>query len=111
MPVLGETRFRLLHLPVVDMTAPATGQIREFVDFVRQAHNDGLAVGVHCMAGLGRTGTMIACWLVSEGMTPDEAIEHVRRIRPGSVENEVQERAVHRWALISSGRWQSGEFL
>jgi len=109
--LVGERRFRSKHLPIDDMTAPNTDQIRAFVEFVEQAIEDGLAVGVHCLAGLGRTGTMIACYLVSRGATPEEAVAAVRAARPGSVQTEVQERAVRGWAMISSGRWRSGEFL
>ena len=109
--LLGESRFRILHLPVTDMTAPNTAQIDEFVQFVRQAHEDGLAVGVHCLAGLGRTGTMAACYLVSQGMSPDEAIARVRDLRPGSVQTAAQERAVRLWAMVVSGKWRIGEYL
>ena len=104
-PLLGETNMRLLHLPIIDMTAPTNEQIQEFVDFINDALDDEVAVGVHCMAGLGRTGTMIACFLVSRGMGPDEAIAHVRTARPGSVQTAVQERAVKRWALVVAGEW------
>lgn len=101
--VTGGGRFRTLHVPVVDMTAPNSAQIGDFVEFVDEALADGLAVGVHCLAGLGRTGTMIACYFVSEGMEPDEAIVRVRMARPGSIQTVGQERAVHGWARKVSG--------
>ena len=109
--LIGETCFETLHLPIVDMTAPATTQIRQFVEFVDDALARGLAVGVHCLAGLGRTGTMVACYLVSQGDSPEDAIRKVRQARPGSVQTEGQEAAVQRWAMVRSGRWQSAEFL
>lgn len=108
--LVGERRFRTLHLPVLDMTAPATAQIEEFVEFVEQALSDGLRVGVHCLAGLGRTGTMIACYLVSQGASPEEAIAAVRSARPGSVQTEVQERAVRGWARRLSGQYPSDRY-
>lgn len=104
-PLVGETNMRLLHLPITDMTAPTNEQIEEFVDFINDALDDEVAVGVHCMAGLGRTGTMIACFLVSRGLGPEEAIARVREARPGSVQTAAQERAVKRWSLVVSGEW------
>jgi len=107
----GASEFRWLHLPVADMTAPKTEQVREFVSFVEIALANGLPVGVHCLAGLGRTGTLIACYLVSHGETPEEAIQRVRAARPGSVQIDEQERFVYRWAMVESGSWRSARFL
>ena len=103
--------LRWLHLPVVDMTPPSVQQAREFVAFVEAALADDLPVAVHCLAGLGRTGTLIACYLVSQGRPPEEAIAEVRAARPGSVQTEEQEQFVRRWAMMESGAWRSSEFL
>ncbi|KAF2894722.1 hypothetical protein ILUMI_11446 [Ignelater luminosus] len=52
-------------------------------------------VGVHCRMGRGRTGVMVACYLVRfHDMAPERAINKVRIQRPGSVETRTQERAV-----------------
>lgn len=53
------------------------------------------AVAVHCILGLGRTGTMLACYLVKDkGLAPADAIAEIRRLRPGSIETYEQEKAV-----------------
>ena len=55
----------------------------------------GEAVGVHCAMGRGRTGTMLACYLVGrEGYKAEAAIEETRRRRVSSVETRRQEKAV-----------------
>lgn len=53
------------------------------------------AVGVHCALGFGRTGTMLACYLVKERrLAAGDAIAEIRRLRPGSIETYEQEKAV-----------------
>jgi atypical dual specificity phosphatase len=90
--------FEYLHLPVADFAAPGTRDVKRFVEFVRRVQGAGKgAVAVHCGSGLGRTGTMLACFLVSEGRSAAEAIAEVRRLRPGSVETDEQEAAVGAW--------------
>lgn len=109
--LVGQPGMATLHLPVDDMTPPTMEQVAEFVRFVDRQVERGCAVGVHCMAGLGRTGTMIACYLVTRGLDWEEAIEEVRRRRPGSIQTEQQEQAVRRWELVRSGKSGLTEFL
>lgn len=109
--LVGERRFATLHLPIEDMAPPGREQIERFVQFVDRQVRDGCAVGVHCLAGLGRTGTMVACYLVTRGRSADEAIDEVRRARPGSVQTDLQEQAVHRWEIARSGNSGIAEFL
>ncbi len=87
-----------LHLPIEDFTAPEPEQIDDFVAEVATRLDLGERVGVHCLGGLGRTGTMLATWFVHEGMTAEDAIAHVRDLRPGSIETEEQEQAIHDYA-------------
>jgi atypical dual specificity phosphatase len=52
---------------IVDETAPSQAQMDEFVGFVGEMLERGKAVLVHCQGGYGRTGPMLACYLVSQG--------------------------------------------
>jgi atypical dual specificity phosphatase len=87
-----------LHLPIPDFTAPDEETIDRAVSFIRENVVEDLPVLVHCAAGLGRTGTVLACYLVSTGIEPGEAIARVREARPGSVETSAQELCVHEYA-------------
>ncbi len=89
--VLNEAGFKYLHLPVEDFTAPTLGQMREFCRFVDEVRGEGGAVLTHCRAGVGRTGTMLAAYLIKEGESAEQAIAKVRRKRPGSIETGPQQ--------------------
>ena len=83
-----------LHLPVPDMSPPREGDVERFVAFVDASIGAGRPVVVHCTVGRGRTGTMLACYLVKRGVGPTEAIERIRKDRPGSIETREQAAAV-----------------
>lgn len=82
------------HEPVPDFTAPSLVQVRRMVSFIEESLGEGRPVGVSCGAGLGRTGTILACYLVSRGFEADAAIDEVRAKRPGSIETKAQEDVV-----------------
>jgi atypical dual specificity phosphatase len=83
-----------LHLPVPDMAPPTGEDVERFVAFVEASVGARRPVAVHCTVGRGRTGTMLACYLVKRGAGPGEAIQRVRKDRPGSIETHEQEDAV-----------------
>lgn len=100
--------LRYQHLPIPDMQAPSLDEIHCFTRFVDGARGSGLATAVHCRAGLGRTGTMLACYLIHEGHSWAHALAILRLSRPGSVETLSQERAVHEYARTLDGHRQGG---
>jgi atypical dual specificity phosphatase len=95
---LAGAEIESLHLPVDDMTAPHPGQILEGLRFIDDQRVHGRATAVHCLQGQGRTGTVLAAYLVRDGMPPEEAIERIRELCPGALGVVEQEDAVHAFA-------------
>jgi len=83
------------YWPVEDMHAPQMNQLLEYVEVLEERRANGEPVAVHCTAGMGRTGTFLAAWLVWEGAAAQDAIDEVRRVRPGSIESVAQEESIH----------------
>jgi atypical dual specificity phosphatase len=72
-------------------------QLQTFVAHVDASLNENRPVVVHCLAGIGRTGTFLASYLVHCGARAEQAVVEVRAKRPESIENEEQEQAVHQF--------------
>ncbi|XP_051880310.1 dual specificity protein phosphatase 23b isoform X2 [Pristis pectinata] len=86
---------KIHHIRIHDFCSPTFEQIKRFLSIVEEANAKGEGVAVHCLHGFGRTGTMLACYLVkSRKITGVDAIEEIRRIRRGSIETSEQEKTV-----------------
>jgi len=74
--------------PVPDLSTPLSReQTRAILDTIDRELEDGGTVYLHCWGGVGRTGTIVGCWLVRHGMEPGEALKRVAELwstRPGS---------------------------
>jgi atypical dual specificity phosphatase len=95
--LIEEFGFEYKHIPVADLTSPTQEQIEEFVTFVNNLISSKKKIVVHCDAGIGRTGTMLACYLVNKGRSAKNAITEVRKKRPGSIETMEQEETIEKY--------------
>ncbi|MGA3156064.1 MAG: ADP-ribosylglycohydrolase family protein [Steroidobacteraceae bacterium] len=65
-----------LRKPIPDQQVPrATAHMHEIQMELDMALESGRAVYVHCRAGIGRTGTVIGCFLIERGAAPERALE------------------------------------
>tara|TARA_B100001123_G_C15225821_1_gene993112 strand:- start:1041 stop:1535 length:495 start_codon:yes stop_codon:yes gene_type:complete len=84
-----------LHILSDDMGVPSFDDLKKSVDFLHERIKNNEPVLVHCLAGLGRTGTILACYLIKyKKMSAEEAIQHVREKRHGSIQSFVQEELI-----------------
>jgi atypical dual specificity phosphatase len=88
----------IFHEPLEDMEAPTQEQLDRAVSAIQRAIDQDMGVAVHCGAGLGRTGVVLAAYFVVQGLSADNAVARIRRMRPGSVETEEQVAAVEKFA-------------
>ncbi len=95
---LQERGLASLHIPIEDLTAPYHHQFMEALAFIDVQVNEGRRVVVHCLAGQGRTGSILGAYLIRGGLGADDAITQLRTICPGAVENDDQVAALHEFA-------------
>ena len=88
-----------LHVHSNDMSVPEFDDLVSTVDFIHNRITNNEPVMVHCLAGMGRTGTLLACYLVKyQKMSADDAIQKVREERPGSIQSYPQEEMIFQFA-------------
>ena len=92
---------------IVDVGVPGSPQeMADILDAIDDALNEGSTVYLHCWGGVGRTGTVVGCWLVRHGRTGDQALRQLAewwqgvakvRRKPQSPETSEQFRYVREW--------------
>ena len=94
-----ENRINYLHLYVEDYKVPSIQKIDSTVQFIENEIKLKRPVMVHCAAGKGRTGTILAAYLLKkENLSPEQAIKKIREIRPGSIQTTIQEKSVYEYS-------------
>lgn len=71
-------RENVLHVPIDDFKLIDKKSLSQILSFLKNSDRDKQPVLVHCSGGLGRTGQVLAAWLVFKyELTPDEAVKEV----------------------------------
>jgi protein-tyrosine phosphatase len=89
-PVYKSAGFDFLCLPVPDGQPPTREQVYRFTSFMAEQRAAQRPVAVHCEGGLGRTGTMLAAYLISHGEGAGAAIRQIRAVEPSAIETAQQ---------------------
>lgn len=94
-----------IWFPIPDFGVPSSEEetVRLVEGLVARLRSRETVV-VHCLGGLGRSGTMASCVLVALGRNSADAIACVRAARPGAVQTPLQERFVESFEGAWLGR-------
>ncbi len=84
-------RIRWINVPMTDHATPSLGQLAEFYEAL-WGLPETARVFVHCLGGVGRTGTVAASYLVWHGKSVEEALEQVDRWTQGLFSVEIRPR-------------------
>jgi len=88
--------FELANAPITDFTPGTVGQRQAALTHIDRFLERGLPTLVHCKGGLGRTGMILAIYLVTHmDLDPQAAIKSIRRLRSRSIELPEQTDAVY----------------
>ena len=92
------------RISIRDLDVPTPDVMETVLAKIREETSAGRPVYIHCWGGIGRTGTVVGCWLVEQGHAGDEAFERIKTLRARtseawqrSPETEVQRKFVREW--------------
>lgn len=72
------------RVPIVDFGTPTIQIMKQALRYISSALDRGQLVYVHCFAGIGRTGTVIGCYLVEKGFSGGESLKELVRLQRGT---------------------------
>lgn len=97
------------QLTIRDMDVPPQAYMREILRVLEAALAEGHNVYVHCWGGIGRTGTVVGCYLVERGLTGEQALAQIAHwwrgvakswLYPRSPQTDAQVEYVRTWERV-----------
>jgi ADP-ribosyl-[dinitrogen reductase] hydrolase len=95
--------------PITDLDVPSRDEMREILDLVDAAISSNRPVYVHCLGGIGRTGTVVGCWLARHGIAAGAAVMGtIRKLRGNDPHRHIESPETSRQRRFVS-EWSEGE--
>jgi hypothetical protein len=84
-----------------DVSVPEINTMKTILDWIDEKLTENSPTFIHCLGGIGRTGTVVGCYMVRHGMTGSEALESITYLR----------RTTPDWWYVSPETWQQKDFI
>ncbi|MBN1247428.1 MAG: dual specificity protein phosphatase family protein [Anaerolineae bacterium] len=101
-------RARHARMPITDFEVPSAAEMTQILDAIDRAMVAGEVVYLHCFAGLGRTGTVVGCYLVRHGLDGEAALVAISVLRQQTLfpdsrspQTDAQRNMVRTWSDVS----------
>ncbi|MBN1139366.1 MAG: dual specificity protein phosphatase family protein [Anaerolineae bacterium] len=96
-----------LRMPIPDFGLPTVDQMVQTLNVIDRAIGTGRPVYVHCRAGLGRTGTVVGCFLVRHGLDGEQSLQAIQALRVNTpyATSSSPETAAQRGLVL---KWEKG---
>ena len=95
------------RVPIKDQNITTSDEIAKCISFINESIESDNKVYIHCLRGLGRTGMIVGCFLVEEGLTGKQALKKITSLRKNvlnsvlpSPQNKKQSGVVENWKNI-----------
>lgn len=92
--------------PIVDYDIPGEEMMTDILNLIDQNLTAGKKVYLHCVGGVGRTGTVVGCYLVRHGLSGEAALQRIPELRrqtdtpwKSSPESDFQINFVKHWCV------------
>ncbi|MFA9289332.1 MAG: dual specificity protein phosphatase family protein [Weeksellaceae bacterium] len=95
-----QNKFHILNLPTPDLHAPSIENLQKGVAFIDKQIKQKGKVYIHCHHGEGRGASMVIAYLISQGMTYDDAFAHVKKVRTFIRPTAVQVKRLREFAKL-----------
>ena len=98
------------RFPIVDVSIPSGAFMTKILDAIDQYLTEDRVPYIHCWGGIGRTGTVVGCWLIRHGhATPDSVGDIISELRVGDVERgyALSPEAESQWNFLLN--WKLGK--
>jgi protein-tyrosine phosphatase len=97
------------RLPTRDGSIPSITEMKTILNWIDTATSAGRTVYLHCVAGRGRTGTVVGCYLVRHGMKGEEALQEIRQLRRDMMLGGNLSSSQHPAQIEMVMNWRPGE--